>query len=384
MSWVDLVIVIVVIVAGLRGQAEGGLRLLARLVGLGAGFIVGTLVAPSLSSDITHAAWRPALALGIVLLASIIGGQIGRLLGSYAAKALHALKLGLVDRVAGVLIGVAGALISCWLMAGLLGSTTWGSVASGIQGSSILSGMDKIMPPVPSIEARVQALLKSADFPSVFATVVAPTLPARVNPKSLGPLVTTLASPGDVVKVLASGSCASDSEGTAFFVSAHEAVTNAHVVAGQTRITVDGAPAQVALFDPDNDVAVLRVASLHEPALRFLTGTPSPGTPVQVIGFPLNASRTGAPGSIEGELFGQGRDIYNKKLLSRTVLAVEVNVQPGNSGSPVLVGPFVAGVIESKSLSQASTAYAIPDAVVDGDIARTPATGTASTRGCLP
>ena len=120
----------------------------------------------------------PTLWIGIVLLASIIGGQIGRLLGSYAAKALHALKLGLVDRVAGVLIGVAGALISCWLMAGLLGSTTWGSVASGIQGSSILSGMDKIMPPVPSIEARVQALLKSADFPSVFATVVAPTLPS--------------------------------------------------------------------------------------------------------------------------------------------------------------------------------------------------------------
>jgi hypothetical protein len=186
------------------------------------------------------------------------------------------------------------------------------------------------------------------------------------------------------VKVLASGSCTTQSEGTAFFISAHLAITNAHVVAGETRITLDGAPAQVALFDPDNDIAVLRVPSLDESSLRFLGGTPSAGTPVRVVGFPLNATRTGAPGAIEGELSGQGRDIYDKNLLSKTVLAVEVNVQPGNSGSPVLIGSLVAGVIESKSLSQASTAYAISDGVVESDIAKTPDTGSVSTQGCLP
>jgi uncharacterized membrane protein required for colicin V production len=384
MNWVDLVVVIAVVVAGLRGQAEGGLRQLARLVGLGVGFIVGTLVAPSLSSAITHAVWRPVLALGIVLVLAVVGGHLGRMLGSSAAKALHALKLGLVDRVAGVVIGVAGALIGCWLVAGLLSSTTWGSVGNGIQRSTILSAMSKVMPSVPSIEARVQALLANADFPSVFSAIVAPTLPQTVDPKSLGPVVTSLGSPSDVVKVLASGSCPTQSEGTAFFVSSHLAVTNAHVVAGHRVITVDGAPAQVALFDPDNDIAVLRVATLDEPALRFLSGTPSPGTPVQVIGFPLNATRTGAPGAIEGELSGQGRDIYDRTVLTRTVLAVEVNVEPGNSGSPVLVGPLVAGMVESKSLGEASTAYAIPGGVIEGDVAKTPATGTASTQSCLP
>jgi uncharacterized membrane protein required for colicin V production len=384
-SWVDLVVVAVVVLAGFRGHAEGGLRQLARLVGLGVGFIAGTLIAPSVSSDMTHAAWRPELALGIVVVVALIGGQVGRAIGSVAAKSLRALKLGLVDRVAGVAIGVAGALVGCWLVAGLLGSTTWGSVASGIQRSSILSAMDRVMPPVPSIEAKVQTLFRNADLPSVFATVIAPTLPAPyVNPKALGPLVTSLSSPSDVVKVLASGSCTTQSEGTAFFISAHLAITNAHVVAGETRITLDGAPAQVALFDPDNDIAVLRVPSLDESSLRFLGGTPSAGTPVRVVGFPLNATRTGAPGAIEGELSGQGRDIYDKNLLSKTVLAVEVNVQPGNSGSPVLIGSLVAGVIESKSLSQASTAYAISDGVVESDIAKTPDTGSVSTQGCLP
>jgi V8-like Glu-specific endopeptidase len=62
---------------------------------------------------------------------------------------------------------------------------------------------------------------------------------------------------------------------------------------------------------------------------------------------------------------------------------IEVNVQPGNSGSPVLVGSDVAGVIESKSLSQASTAYAIPDAVVEADLAHAH-TRAVPTLGCLP
>jgi uncharacterized membrane protein required for colicin V production len=385
MSWIDLVIVVIVLIAGFRGESEGALRQLTRFVGVGAGFIVGTLVAPSISTDVTRAAWRPLLALGIVLVGVIVGSQIGRWVGSFAARSLRALKLGLIDRVAGVVVGVAGALVFCWLAAGLLGSTAWGSVAQGIQQSSILAVMNSFMPPVPSIEAKIQTLFRNENLPSVFASVIAPTLPAPyANPKSLGPLVRGLGSPSGVVKVIASGGCSSDSQGTAFFISTHDAITNAHVVAGHSRVMVNGAPAQVALFDPQHDVAVLRVPSLTEPVLRFLTRTPTRGTPVQVIGFPLNASRTGAPGTVEGELFGQGRDIYDQALLSKTVIAIEVNVQPGSSGSPVLVGPFVAGVVESKSVSQASTAYAIPDSVVQADVAKAPASGEVSTQSCLP
>ena len=58
-------------------------------------------------------------------------------------------------------------------------------------------------------------------------------------------------------------------------------------------------------------------------------------------------------------------------------------MNPGNSGSPVLVDGKVAGIIESKSLSQSSTAYAIPDNVILADLAKTPATGSVSTQSCL-
>jgi uncharacterized membrane protein required for colicin V production len=384
MSWVDIVIIVAVALGVLRGRSEGALRQIASLAGLVVGFLVATMVAPRVSSQLTHASWRPLLALGIVLVGSMLGSYFGGVLGMMGARSLRALKLGAVDRIAGAALGGIGSLVVCWLLAGLLGSVTWGSLATGIQNSRILAVMDRAMPPLPAMEARVQALFRSAGFPAVFASIVAPTLAPVATPSQLGPLVSGLGGPSSVVKVLASGACGAISQGTAFFVSAHLAVTNAHVVAGYSRVSAGGAVAQVVLYDPLHDIAILRVPSLNEPALHFQTPVPTRGTPVQVIGFPLDSSRTGAPGVIEGELSGQGRDIYNQRLFDKTMLAVSVSVQPGNSGSPVLDRGLVAGVIESKSLSQSFTAYAIPNDVVQHDIAIAPASGTASTQGCLP
>ena len=377
----DLVIVVLVALAAWRGKSVGALRQLANWIGLGVGFIVGTIVAPSLATEMTHAAWRPVVALVIVLVFALIGGRLGALVGAVAARSLRSLRLGVLDSSAGLVLGVAGALLGCWMMAGILGSTTWGSLASSIQSSRILGVMQKVMPPVPAIESRVQGLFRNADFPAVFSQVVAPTLTPSVDPTRLGPSISGLGSPASIVKVETSGTC--PSEGTAFFISSHEVVTNAHVVAGATTVTVGGAKATVALFDPEHDVAVLRVPTLQEPALGFDSGSLGAGTPVEVIGFPRNGSRTGSPGAVEGQLVGEGRDIYNRGLFSRTMLAVEVNVEPGNSGSPVMVGRLVGAVIESKSLGQASTAYAIPDSVVQSDIAATPRSGVAATGSCV-
>jgi uncharacterized membrane protein required for colicin V production len=382
-SWIDLIIIIVLVSAGLRGYFAGAVFQVIGLVGFFGGFFVGILIAPSISSGMSNGTERVVLTLIVVIVATLLGNLLGSIAGKFVRRLLHKVKLGLVDSIVGVAVGAAGALVACWLVAGLLTSTAWGPLASGIQQSAILAAMDKVMPAVPSLDTKVQSLLRNANLPNVFASVVSPTLQPYEKPSKLGHLTTSLGSPTSVVKVLANGACPNGSEGTAFYVSANDVVTNAHVVAGHTSITVAGAPAQVALYDPVNDIAVLRVPSRAETPLRFLRRVPVRGTPVEVIGFPLNATRTGAPGFVEGEITGQGRDIYNQAMMKRAVLALEVNANPGNSGSPVLVGPFVAGILESTSLSQASTAYAIPDSVVQSDIAKTPATGSVSTQTCL-
>jgi uncharacterized membrane protein required for colicin V production len=381
MSWVDLVIIIIVLLAALRGFSEGAISQIAVLIGTAAGFFFGTTVAPSLADHITKGHWRPAVALGIVVLITMIGITIGGVVGRMLSRFVSALMLGIIDRFAGIVVGVAGALVLCWLTAGLLAVTPWGSVDSAIQNSAILSALDHVMPPVPSIETRVQALFLKAGVPAIFANVVAPSLPQIVSPGSLPPLVAPVATPSDVVKVLASGSCKTLSEGSAFYVTPDEVVTNAHVVAGHRTFSVNGAAATVALYDANHDIAILRVAQSATP-LSFVTHEPASGVKIQVVGFPLNGSRTRALGYMEGQLTGNGRNIYNENLEERTVLSLEVNVEPGNSGSPVLVDGRVAGVLESYSLSQKSTAYAIPNNIVQGDIARTPKKGSASTEAC--
>jgi uncharacterized membrane protein required for colicin V production len=383
MGWVDLIILIVVVLAGVRGFAEGAIRQVAGLAGIGGGFLLGAAIAPTLSGDITKSGWRPAIALFIVLIITVLGGIVGGVVGSLVKHVVSAMMLGIVDRIVGIVVGAGGALVMCWLVAGLLTTTTWGSVATGIQKSSILAGMDHVMPPVPNIDAKVQSLFHDAGVPNIFADVVTPTLAPTVEPSKLGPLVDGLGQPSNVVKVLASGACGDESEGTAFYVTSDEVLTNAHVVAGQKHVTVNGAPADVALYDPKYDLAVLRVHQSESP-FSFVSSEPSRGSAIRVVGFPLNSSRTEAPGYYEGELVGAGRGIYNETLFIKTMLDLEVNVNPGNSGSPVLVGGRVAGIIESKSLSQTSTGYAIPDSVIRSDLAKTPATGSVSTQTCLP
>jgi uncharacterized membrane protein required for colicin V production len=386
MSWVDLVIVILVILSALRGFSEGAIRQIFGLVGLLAGFLIGTAIAPSLSTHITHAHWRPVLAIVIILAMSIIGSTLGGLLGSVVARFAHALMLGLFDRITGVVVGALVALVMCWLVAGILSSVTWGSVASQIQQSSILSAMDSVMPPVPSIDAKVASLFPGAEFPSIFDKLVQPTLHPFVKASDLPPLVASLSGPTNIVKVLAAGVCTAEteSEGTAFYVTPNEVITNAHVVAGHNNFTVNGAPAEVALYDPKNDLAVLRVPSQSQTPYVFARSVPAANTKIEVIGFPLDATRTRAIGYVEGELKGQGRDIYNQAVVAKTVIALEVNINPGNSGSPVLDSGRVVGIVDSKSLSFASTAYAIPDSIIQSDLAKVPSKGTVSTQACLP
>jgi S1-C subfamily serine protease len=117
--------------------------------------------------------------------------------------------------------------------------------------------------------------------------------------------------------------------------------------------------------------------------LGFASSVPSAGAKGEVIGFPLDGGRTISPSIIDGEITAQSRDLYDKQTFSRTVLVVFSNIEPGNSGSPVLVHGFVTGIVFSKSTTQGETAYAIPAATVESDVAKTPASGTQSTQTCL-
>ena len=383
MNWVDVLIVAIAIVAAIQGWFQGAIRQILGWVGILLGFYVGIQIAPSLSTRITHSSARIVIALVIVVIAVVAGQLLGHIAGRSIRRTVKMVKLGLIDSGAGVVVGVAGALITCWLVAALFVATSWSTGASGIQGSRIINALDKVLPTVPSAEARLQTLLRNADFPGVFASIVSPTVPSSGPAPKLAKNTLAPQSPSEVLKVLAMG-CPDIHQGTGFFITSNLMVTNAHVVAGATSVTVAGSSAQVALFDPVNDIAILRVAAPATSApMMFVTSSPSSGVHAEVIGFPLDGPRTISPSIVSGQITAESRDIYDKQTFDRTLLVLYSNIEPGNSGSPVLVGGDVAGVVFSKSLSQSETAYAIPAKTVEHDVAETPAKGTQSTESCL-
>ena len=116
-------------------------------------------------------------------------------------------------------------------------------------------------------------------------------------------------------------------------------MTSAHVVAGQTDITVtftDGstAQAQVAESIPEMDIAILQTAELPDVVVpATLGGTPAVGSRVYAVGNPLGLS-----GSIStGVISATGRTINRDDGEPlEDLIQFDAAVNPGSSGGPLL------------------------------------------------
>ena len=382
MSWIDGVIAAVVVLAAFRGRATGALRQVGNWVGFATGFIIGTWCAPPLAHHVSSATWRPLTAIGIVVVVSFLGAAFGRLCGGAAHHSLRQMHLGSLDASVGAGIGVISTLLSCWLLAGVLVNAPWFSLAGGISQSKILVALDHVMPPVPTIEAKLAGLFRGADFPSVFADIVAPSVPTVTTPSN----DVTTQQVGDrspaVVKVIASGACGASHEGTAFVIGRNEVVTNAHVVAGASMVRVNGQRAHVRLVDIRDDLAVLSVSTGTLPVLQLID-PPARGTATAVVGYPLDGPLTVTPSAFAGLITASSRDLYGGATFDRSLAVLNAKVQPGNSGSPVFVGGRVIGIVVSRSTSQTDIAYALPSAVIRADLVKVNFTASVSTGACL-
>ena len=362
MNWVDAVIAVVVVGAAFNGRSQGALRQVGAFAGLIGGLVVGAGVAPTLSTHVTSSSWRPLLAIGIVIVAASLGSSLGSFLGGIVHRGLKLALLGPLDSAAGAALGVVTSLVTCWFVASVIVNMSWFAVGSAVNKSAIITTMDSVMPPAAQIEGRLMDIIRDADFPQVFASVTAPPATAYATPEQAVALATAGASPRSVVKVVAREACGVDHEGTGFVVAHGVVLTNAHVIAGATRVEVIGRPATVTALDPSNDLAVVRVGTGDRPPLSF-TVTASPGVAAAVVGYPRNGDLSVSPVALGDSLTAQSRNIYNNATFSRSMLALAGDIQPGHSGSPVVTGGRVAGVVFSKSLSQRHTGYAIPASV---------------------
>jgi len=144
-------------------------------------------------------------------------------------------------------------------------------------------------------------------------------------------------------------------EGSGFVVAPGLVVTNAHVVAGTRSIRVEDPigyhAAVVELFDPEFDLAILRVEGLPEPALTIDPNTVGRATKAVVLGYPEGGPLTADRAGVRSQLLATGLDIYGREpVRARRCTWSRPWVRPGNSGGP-LIEPdgVVIGVVFSRS-----------------------------------
>ncbi len=361
---VDIVLIVVVVAAAVHGLRLGALVQILTFGGFWIGLVLGALLAILIVSSIHTVALKFVITLALVLGLAVALGVAGRILGSWSNAAVRRHHLGPLDSVFGVAVAVVAVLLSAWLVANVVGSSTRSTwLSSQIQRSDLLRGIDDVMPPIPTVFSHVQAFLDTSGFPPVFVGLNPPT--ANPVPQPSGTQAQAIASPAaaSTVKVLGTA-CGYLQEGSGFVVGHGLVATNAHVVAGEaaTQVEVNGTsyPATTVLFDPEFDLAVLRTRAPLGPPLALDPNEVGRGTQGAVLGYPEDGPLSVGPAGVAADLTAQGRDIYNQGLVVRDVYELDAKVQPGNSGGPVVAtNGTVIGMVFSRSTVDTDVGYAL-------------------------
>lgn len=363
-DWVVIMLAIVVAYTGwMHGLVVGALS----FVGFVGGAAVGLLLVPRVLGFLEPGLGTSILAVLLVLAVASVGQAILAGAGGWVRSKVSSAPVRNVDAMAGALVGVAGLLVAAWAIGLAISTAAIPHASSGVRESRILQALDDVIPVSPAtVRDTFQDVVIAGGFPDVVGPWV--TEPIRgVDP----PDGTAWREPGvreaanSVGKIVGEAECNRVIEGSGFVIADDRVMTNAHVVAGVSDPVItfpDAEPkrAEVVLYDPATDVAVLAVPDLDREPLVFAEADPSSGTSAVVIGYPNNGPLSSEPVRVRGTDNLRGRDIYDSDQVDRQVLSVRGDIQPGNSGGPLVSEDgMVYGLVFAASLTDPDTGYAL-------------------------
>jgi S1-C subfamily serine protease len=265
--------------------------------------------------------------------------------------------------------------LALFLALPVIGTTTDAAVAAGPGPAALVAEPSR---PVAGPASGLLNLLSD-----LLAQLLPTPLPAGFGPPP------ALASRVTASTVRVNGTaCGLRLAGSGFSLAPDTVVTNAHVVAGTTNTSVlrpDGRtlPAQVQVFDPNRDLAVLSVPGLGEAPLEVASA--AAGETDAVFGHPRGQAPVDVePAVVARRVTADIGDIYDRAAAVRQILVLNANLAPGDSGAPLVNG---AGKVVGVAFGVASLRRSIAFAVASEEIAPVlaqPRTGPVSTGPCLP
>lgn len=388
MTFVDLILLLIGVAAFFAGFRQGFITGLGTAAGFIVGWILGRLLSPlveSLSQG-TEAMENPGVLMllaSMPLVLSVLFAFAGNGVGVWIKRSMDSGLGQGIDAVGGTITAGVVYVLVVWLAAGFIRTTPLVEPNRWVADSGVIAAIDRTIP-YSSQEALggLAKGLSASGFPQVFSG-------QTEQIRGVGKPDSAMVDVGrrveeSVVKITTTAtSCATGSEGSGFVYSDGLVATNAHVVAGSTDLAVQvagtGRPyrAEVVEFDPEADVAVLRVPELDVPALEFGDGLGA-GDDSVVAGFPANGPYTISPSRVREKINARGLDIYDSDSVVREVYALRGIVREGNSGGPLIdADGDVVGMVFARSATDEETGYAltraeIADELEAGKFTRTP------------
>jgi len=372
MTIFDVLILVFVVLAILHGIQIGLVRQAFGLLGFWGGLILGVVVASHLIGSFSSLSNRALVVAFSVLIGMIIGTTLGNIAGTQISRLVRIIHILWLDKALGAVLGAATALLTVWLLASLFIYIPLPGISDLVRQSRIVSQLDTSLPPPPTFIASLERDTTPGLFPRVFNGLAPlPASPIAEVPTALVQQAMANAQ-ASVVKVEGLA-CNSVNEGSGFIVASGLVITNAHVVAGMTDPVVYDASishaARVVFYDPNIDLAALRVNGLQGTPLTLDTDDQPRGTNAAALGYPEGGSFSAVPAGILQHLTAEGQDIYGTSTSLRQLYELQSPIEPGNSGGPlVLPDGRVIGIVFAKSEDDAGIGYALTAGQVNTDI----------------
>ncbi len=389
----DLALLVVAAAFAVSGYRQGFIVGALSFAGFLGGAVAGALFAPGISRALVGGQNQQDLVAVIVLvLLAIIGQFAASAIGTALRSHVNWRPAAFLDSVGGAAVSVLSVLLIAWVIGSVLVASPFSGVVAQVNNSAVLRTVDRLMPSTArTMFSDFRRLLASGPFPEVFSGIgaahvlsVAPADPAVLNSTGY------LDASNRVFKVRGTApSCSRVIEGSGFVYAPDHILTNAHVVAGVTQglqvysKTGTAYRAHVVFYDPQVDIAVLYVPGLNVAPLSF-AGQAQMGADAVVAGYPLDKGFTPVPARVGDIQDATGPDIYQTSQVTRQIYEIKANVEPGNSGGP-LIAPngSVYGVVFAAAVGVPDTGFVLTAAEVEAD-AHAGRTGTVpvSTEGC--
>ena len=378
------VLAVLAVIMGWRGGLIGRL-------GAWVGFGLGALVAARWAADSIDILGVKGEHQRLVTaaLAVLVAGVIGHAIGWRLARGLRNLvprPFRWLDSLAGVAGGVGTVALLVWLILPPF-SAAQGWPQRQTSASKVVAVVEQLSPLTPNGRGLLDRLLE--DWPRI------PSFDSKTPPVEVGEPPEELAVSAEILETVAASvvrvqsvACSQRQDGTAFVIAPGAALTNAHVVAGSQNVEIalpgqQPSPATVTAFDPERDLALLRVDADLVP-LRLQV--PQAGQLAAVVGHPAGGPLRTAPIRLVERATDNGRDLYDSMDITRKFWFAAAHLQSGDSGAPVVdTEGSVLGIIFAVAPSNAPdyqrAAYVLDRSEIAGFIAETVAFGERSVVG---